>query len=214
MKPDPKKSQSSSARVVPGKPVVRNKADENEPSIGHSAMPVWFFAALAILLFWAFVYLDERAGGFHPQVYGSYTSYQDVKINNPPETAHPGEKVYTSICLPCHGPSGAGAAGQFPPLAGSEWVISEAPDRIARIVMHGLQGPIQVKGAGYNNAMPGFGEALSDQEVAAVLNYIRISWGNAAPEVPVEKITEIRTATQGRNSQWTVQELQGVPGAP
>lgn len=214
MKPDPKKNPVTSARVVPAK-AVRTKADEIEPSMQRGHVPIAFFAILALLLFGAFVFLDERAGGFNPQVYGAYESYNQIKKLQPATGGlAEGERVYTSVCLPCHQANGLGAVGQFPPLAGSEWVISEAPDRIARIVMHGLQGQITVKGASYNNAMPGFGENLSDKEIAAVLTYIRKTWGNAASDVTTEKVTEIRDATKGRNQQWTVGELQGIPGAP
>jgi mono/diheme cytochrome c family protein len=216
MKPDPKKSQASISRSASAGKAIRGKSEDSEPSTGHAATPIWFFAGLAILIFWSFLYLDQHAGGFNSKVYGSYTSYADVKNHNPKVEGlfAEGEVVFTQTCVPCHGAAGAGVPGQFPPLAGSEWVLSNEPDRITRIVMNGLQGPIQVKGAAFANAMPAFGENLSDRQIAAVLTYIRASFGNSAPEVPVAKVTEVRNEVKGHSQQWTADELKKVPGAP
>jgi mono/diheme cytochrome c family protein len=93
-----------------------------------------------------------------------------------------GEMVFSTVCLPCHQAAGAGLEGQFPPLAGSEWVAKDA-SAVVRILLDGLSGPIQVKGKSFNNTMPPIGEQLTDAEIAAVLTYVRSSWGNKAGPV-------------------------------
>jgi mono/diheme cytochrome c family protein len=120
-----------------------------------------------------------------------------------------GEAVYTSNCISCHQPTGMGLTGAFPPLAGSEWVTGTV-DRPIAIVMHGLQGPITVAGAEYNGMMMpwGVGAPLSDDDLAAVLTYVRSSWGNAASAVTVEDVARVRAATSSRTGMWTADELQ------
>ena len=79
--------------------------------------------------------------------------------------------------------------------------------RLVRIVMHGLQGDVEVQGQNYNGAMPAWGPSLSDAEIAAVLTYIRASFGNQALPVKTETVAETRAAYPGRKTPWTVPEL-------
>ena len=117
-----------------------------------------------------------------------------------------GRQVYQSVCMACHQSTGLGLAGAFPPLAGSEWVL-EDPAVPVRVVLHGLVGPITVKGVDYNGAMPGFGAQLSDEDVAAVVTYIRGSWGNDADPVTPEFVAELR-ASDGARGPWTGDEVR------
>ena len=95
----------------------------------------------------------------------------------------------------------------FPPLAGSEWVNGD-PNRATRIILNGLQGPIEVKGHTYTSVMPAQGAILKDDQIAAVLNYIRNSWGNSGnEEVTTEFVTGVRNATKGRPTPWTANEI-------
>jgi mono/diheme cytochrome c family protein len=92
-----------------------------------------------------------------------------------------GKQVYTANCVACHQAGGTGVAGVFPPLAGSEWVQGE--ERVlANILLHGIEGELQVKGTTYKGAMPSFAR-LGDAELAAVATYVRSNWTNAAPKV-------------------------------
>lgn len=116
-----------------------------------------------------------------------------------------GQQVYQSSCMACHQASGQGLGGAFPPLAGADWVTGN-PETPINIVLHGLIGPIEVKGATYNGAMPGFGSQLSDQEVAAVVSYVRGAWGNRADPVAVELVESAR-ASAGERGPWTADEL-------
>jgi mono/diheme cytochrome c family protein len=112
-----------------------------------------------------------------------------------------GATVFTARCAPCHQPTGTGLPGAFPPLAGSEWVRS-ADTLVARIVLHGIQGTITVAGTTYNGLMPAFKDQLSDAEIAAVTTYVRSQWGNSAPAITTQTVTEQRRATAARTGPW------------
>lgn len=116
-----------------------------------------------------------------------------------------GRQVYQSTCMACHQTTGQGLAGAFPPLDGSEWVTGNSETPI-NIVLHGLMGPIEVKGVTYNGAMPGFGAQLNDEEVAAVVSYVRGSWSNDAAPVDVETVEQVRSSA-GERGPWTANEL-------
>jgi mono/diheme cytochrome c family protein len=88
-----------------------------------------------------------------------------------------GESVYANVCAACHQASGEGVPGAFPPLVGAGGYYGD-PKNHARIVVHGLSGPIVVNGTQWNGAMPPQGH-LSDYDIAAVATYERTSWGNA-----------------------------------
>ena len=97
-------------------------------------------------------------------------------------------------CTNCHQPTGAGLPGVFPPLAGSEWVNGPAENMI-RIHLRGLQGPITVKGVEYGQAvsMAPVPEVIfpsTNENVAAVLTYVRNSWGNTGSEVTPEMVAK------------------------
>ncbi|MBL9216759.1 MAG: cytochrome c, partial [Opitutaceae bacterium] len=94
----------------------------------------------------------------------------------------------------------------YPPLVGSEWVTG-SEERLIRIVLHGLNGPITVEGKEYNNVMAPLGGVLKDDQIANVLSYVRATWGNAAPEVQPETVAKVRSETAGRTSFWTAPEL-------
>jgi mono/diheme cytochrome c family protein len=124
-----------------------------------------------------------------------------------------GREVFTNFCAPCHQPNGIGAAGVAPPLAGSDWV-SGPPERLARIVLHGLYGPVSVNQQTWNLAMPGLGAAgaLDDEKIAAVLSYVRRAWGNTVSIVEPSLVATIRRDTSVRTLPWTAEELGSVAG--
>lgn len=111
-------------------------------------------------------------------------------------------------CVTCHMANGEGMAGAFPPLAGSEYVNGSA-DRMIAIIIHGLQGPITVKGVAYNSAMLPYGTSvpMSDEEIAAVSTYVRSNWGNTGAPVSAADVARVREATKARNTPWTVEEV-------
>lgn len=113
-----------------------------------------------------------------------------------------------AVCGGCHQGNGAGLPGQFPPLAGSEWVTG-GTERLIRVLQHGLTGAISVKGQSYNTpgGMQPFGAAMSSQDLANVLTYVRNSFGNEAPMITKEMVQKVRDEEK-RTTQWTEDELK------
>lgn len=102
-----------------------------------------------------------------------------------------GQAIYVDNCSACHTESGAGLAGLFPPLKANPLVQAPNPTNLVRLVLEG--GKSAATGhAPTGTAMPAFGWKLSDKEVAAVLTYVRSSWGNAAHAVSANEVSSIR----------------------
>jgi mono/diheme cytochrome c family protein len=115
-----------------------------------------------------------------------------------------GGQVFSHTCVACHGDDGKGVPGAFPPLDGSDWVTGD-PSIPAKIVAHGVQGPIEVSGQKFNSVMPGLSD-LSDQEIADVLTYVRQSWSNDAAPVSTDLVKKVRATP--RPAPWTADELK------
>jgi mono/diheme cytochrome c family protein len=122
-----------------------------------------------------------------------------------PQAAAPaaadGAQIFASRCASCHQASGAGLAGVFPPLAGSEWVNGDA-GKVADILLLGVSGPITVKGATFSGMMPAFGHQLSDAEIAAVASYVRASFGNKSLAVTPDVVKAARAKLGNRSTPW------------
>jgi mono/diheme cytochrome c family protein len=124
-----------------------------------------------------------------------------------------GRQLYAASCQACHQASGQGLPGVFPPLAGSEWVKGDA-QLLTQIVLHGLTGPIEVRGSTFQGAMPAFGGQLGNPEIAAVLSFIRSEWGNGAAAIDAETVDAARKAFAERSQPWNgAEELQRVVSA-
>jgi mono/diheme cytochrome c family protein len=119
-----------------------------------------------------------------------------------------GKAVYEATCLACHQPHGLGQEGLAPPLVGSEWVAGPE-NRLVRIVMHGLRGPIKVKKQAFELDMPALG-VLEDEQIADVLTYVRREWGNTGAPVTVSTVKRIRKETDKREDAWTELDLLKV----
>jgi putative heme-binding domain-containing protein len=102
-------------------------------------------------------------------------------------------KAQYNLCLGCHGPTGQGMANVGPPLAKSEWVAGPVENLIG-IQLRGLQGAITVNGQDYQFAAPmvAMGAGQPDENIAAVLTYIRNSFGNSAPAVTPEMVVQYK----------------------
>ena len=120
-------------------------------------------------------------------------------------TPRTGEQVYAQVCVTCHQENGEGLRGLYPPLAGSDWMDKDS-ETLIKILLHGLMGEIEVKGAKYNNIMSPWGVVLSDEEVANVLTYVRSSWGNTGAAVMAEDVKSVRDANKG-HPPWQANEL-------
>lgn len=117
---------------------------------------------------------------------------REIEANraNPSETAAAGldgASLYAMTCAACHGAQGQGVPGAFPALAGNSLLDGPA-DPIVHIVRSGLIGPVDVNGQHYNGAMPAFGGRLSNEQLAAILSYVRSAWGNHGDAVTAAQI--------------------------
>lgn len=113
-----------------------------------------------------------------------------------------GSEVYhrEAHCATCHQETGLGMPDVYPPLAGSPWVRGNE-ERLIKLTLHGLWGPLEINGKTYDPAkgvppMTAFKSLLGDKEIAAVLSYVRNSWGNQAPVITPEKVKSVREATR------------------
>lgn len=102
-------------------------------------------------------------------------------------------------CATCHQPNGKGLDPAFPPLEKSPWVTG-SPERLIKLTLHGLMGPLEVNGKKYDGNVPmtPFGGMLKDDEVAAVLTYVRNHFGNQADPVTAAQVAQVREATKDR----------------
>lgn len=123
-----------------------------------------------------------------------------------------GKSLYNrdGSCGTCHQPDGAGleAAG-FPPLAKSRWVTGSR-ERLIKLALHGIYGPIDVNGRTYPGTVPmtPFGGLLNDEEMAAVLTYVRNSFGNSTTEsITAGLVKQVRDETKARKGFYTPKEL-------
>ena len=111
-----------------------------------------------------------------------------------------GEALFAGTCSTCHQGNGQGMEGVFPPLANSDFIAAN-PDRVAEVILHGLQGPLTVNGKDYNSIMPPMSQ-LTDDEVANIATYVLNSWGNPGGSVSKAEAAAIRqvkpaTASEG-----------------
>ena len=178
----------------------------------------WVYVLMLLLVYWGINYLDGHSGGFNAKVYAPHKNAMTVanlKVQKSAEDLafEGGARVYRGICAACHQPNGKGSdnAG-YPPLAGSEWVLNQSPDRVIAIINNGVQGPLEVAGQTYGKvAMPAQGGALSDEDIANVLSYIRRNsdWGDEhnLSVITAEEVTEVRAKIADRTSPWTAEEL-------
>ena len=117
-----------------------------------------------------------------------------------------GKTVYHTLCTACHQPNGQGMDGLAPSLVDSDWVLGNA-DILSKIVIHGLTGPIKVNGQAWSLEMPPLGPALSDEQVAGVVTYIRREWEHTSSAVTVDSVKKIRADFKDRTKGWTAEEL-------
>jgi mono/diheme cytochrome c family protein len=121
--------------------------------------------------------------------------------NNLPVLMERGKQVFTTTCQACHQATGVGIPGAFPPLAESEWV-NGPPKRVIAIVLHGLQGEINVKGQKFQGVMPPFKEQLKPEDIAAVATYVRNSFGNKSEVVNIDLVNKVKEETKSRTTSW------------
>lgn len=191
------------------RPIFR---EPHDPVEGRERVPAWLWVAAAALLFWGGWYLGRYGGDFGTATHVARThiapGHAEPTAEQPRgDDATLGKRVYERTCQACHQADGRGLPGTFPPVVGSEWVVGDASS-LLRIVLNGVQGPIEVAGQSFDGLMPPWKDQLSDQEIAAVVSYIR-QWGpNDAGPVDAAAVADIREVASTRTAPWTVAELQ------
>lgn len=174
-----------------------------EPSRAETPAPVptWAWVLLLIIVAWSTFYITQQWNA--PDEFASsptYSTYTGQENNQqlaqaPTPKANIGSSLYRTSCSSCHQANGEGVRGAFPPLAGDPVVTSDDPTRHIEIILFGMQGKT-INGVEYSAAMPPFAEQLSDEEVAAIINHERTSWGNSAPTVTAEEVSKVRAKGQ------------------
>jgi mono/diheme cytochrome c family protein/glucose/arabinose dehydrogenase len=122
-----------------------------------------------------------------------------------------GKEIYNreGYCSTCHQPDGRGlSASMFPPLVGTQWVVGNE-ERLIKVVLKGLMGPMEVAGKTYTGQVPmtPYEGMLNDNEIAAVLTYVRNSFGNMAPAVQPEKVKAVREKVADKKGFYNPDEL-------
>ena len=115
---------------------------------------------------------------------------QSFNQTSPQTSIKKGQAVYETYCISCHMEDGNGVPSAFPSLVKTGNLTDK--NRLVKIVLQGMRGPIMVKGEKYDAEMASI--AISDQEVAEVINYIRNTWGNKAPLMNVTKVALAKKA--------------------
>ncbi|MEM7312717.1 MAG: c-type cytochrome, partial [Planctomycetota bacterium] len=136
-----------------------------------------------------------------------------IPVKADPKIMALGKEVYSreSHCATCHQPHGRGLPNLYPPIDGSIWATG-SEDRLIRMVLDGMHGTIEVNGKTYSSPplppMTGFRHLLNDEEIAAVLTYVRNSWSNRARPVEVEKVAKVRGIDRGKDAAfWSATDL-------
>ncbi len=177
-----------------------------EPEELKNPLPKWFSLMSVGFIIWGVSYFFMQ--GVVPADAGDLRTAMPAPGSLPVD----GGTVYNANCVACHQANGQGLAGAFPPLDGSEWVMTDT--RIpAQILVHGVQGEMVVMGNTYSGVMPAMAH-LSDQELAAVLNYIRNSWSNTGSEVDAAYFAAMREEFGERGPWEGGAELISVLGEP
>jgi mono/diheme cytochrome c family protein len=190
--------------------------ESNASREGAELLPTWLSIGFLALAFLGAGYLFWNSGGFSVNVFNPARVAWDGSGGGAATAPDPmvvGKRLFTQNCAVCHQQTGLGVTGQFPPLAGSEWVLSQdwhGDNHMVKIVLHGFHGPVTVKNEQFNNVMAPWGKVLKDEQIAAILTYVRNEWGNQAPPITKEFVSQIREQTKDRTEPWTQKELQAT----
>src|SRR5438445_113114 len=133
------------------------QSEVSEPKAGSSGIPLWLVILSFLLIYALLVYFDQNSGWFKPEIYAPFHSTEQLlafQLRKEGFDRILAQKKFEAVCGICHQSDGMGKPGQFPPLAGSEWA-NGAANRMIRIPLVGLGGPIKVKGQTWNLSMPG-----------------------------------------------------------
>jgi mono/diheme cytochrome c family protein len=188
--------------IQDNKKAAAQKRENPDPQESSTPIPKTVIVLIGLTLLWAVGYIVFMARPNDAPALGDSRTMADLK----PQPASAGgaadgAQIFAAQCVACHQATGAGLPGVFPPLAGSEWVLAKETLPV-NILLHGISGKLTVKGASYNGQMPAFGAKLNDNEIAAVLSYVRTSFGNSAGKIDAAAVKAARDASKDRQSPW------------
>ena len=194
-------TRRDSGDFVPGE-FAAMRREHSDPDEKVRPLPWFFTMFLGAIGMWGAFYIATTPSGEA----SAYGDQRTVALLRPPVAAAgaapavDGKQLFGAKCAACHQATGLGVAGVFPPLSGAEWVLGNEKVLIS-ILLHGVQGELEVKGNKYNGAMPAFG-TLADAEIAAVLSYIRSDWGNQAAPITAAAVGAQREATKEQTAAY------------
>ncbi|WP_373046723.1 copper-containing nitrite reductase [Vulgatibacter sp.] len=139
------------------------------------------------------VYLADKAEPKRGVVAQATAKMQQGTLSKDAQVAA-GKALYAGTCSVCHGPTGAGMEGVFPPLEKSDYLMADK-QRSIEIILNGLSGPVKVNGKDFNSVMPPMSQ-LNDDEVANILTYVRNAFGNSGDAVTPAEVAKIRATTK------------------
>lgn len=184
--------------------------ENSEPADGHEPVPMLWLTCIIAIAMVAGAYFGEYSMKFSAAALeGEFDAGVQV-AELAPEPVNPmvaGKRVFNQ-CQACHQATGVGVPSQFPPLDESEWVMGDSKT-LVRILLHGLEGEVTVRGKKYNNVMPAWAR-MSDAQIANVLTYIRGSWSNKAAAIEPEEVALVRKDTAARKNAWTAADLKAA----
>ncbi|MDX2268183.1 MAG: cytochrome c [Bryobacter sp.] len=175
-----------------------------EPRDGVHPTPVTYIIMALFFAMWGGWYIGSYAGDWTANGLAETASKMGVPVATPQNPMELGAEVYNA-CMQCHQADGKGVSGSFPPLANSDYVTGD-PKRLAAILINGLQGDLTVNGQVYNSQMPAWKDNYNDEEIAAVMTYIRNSFGNKAGNVDKSVVEGVRKVTAAQGP-WTEASL-------
>ncbi|HKC49900.1 MAG TPA: cytochrome c [Myxococcota bacterium] len=174
--------------------------DEFEPARAEtpSPIPTWAFVLSLVVAAWALYYAAAEYRGHASALAATAPTQTQSAAAAAPAQAKAagdalGDQVFGNYCAACHQLDGAGLPGVFPPLRGDPVVNSPDAKQHIETILAGRSG-VPVGGVTYGAAMPPFGPSLTDDEIAAVVNHERASWGNSAPPVTPSFVAGVRSA--------------------
>jgi len=188
-------------------------------SADREPLPVWLYLLCGFTLFlvgssftgfgiFGRDMLDQGPGG-------PLASASQSATEAPATPMDLGKRIYGGNCANCHQASGAGQPGAYPPLVGSDYVLG-SKERLAAILLKGVQGSLTVKGASFGTqVMPAQEMVLTPEKLANLMTYIRGSWGNTANAVSTDEVNAAKTKFASQSASWTEADLLKIaPNGP
>jgi mono/diheme cytochrome c family protein len=135
-----------------------------------------------------------------------------VQVKTPPDARTNGLAIFRSTCATCHGVDGDGIEHVAPPLKSSEYVEG-SPDRLALIILNGLEGPIHINGKLYNfnGTMPNFANNYTDKDITDVIEYLHNAYvTKPVKSIHADKIKELRNKKSGTLEEKDLLEMTNL----